>query len=151
MEPTSEDTAIAALIAEFYAAVSGPAGPRDLAREQRLFLPGAHLMRTGVDADGRPWIKVMTSEEYVADTAPFFAANSFYERDAALQVERFGQIAWARSVYEARRRPEDRELAKRGVNFLQLYWDGERWWIAAVIWADERPDLPLPAEWFSPA
>ena len=146
----TDDASIAALLTEFYDAVSGPAGPRDLERERRLFLPGAHLMRSGLGADGKPWIKVMTPEGWVEDTAAFFAANDFYETEAAREVERFGHIAWARSVYEARRRPGDADLVKRGVNFVHLFHDGERWWIAGVIWTDERPDLPLPAHWLPP-
>ena len=106
-------------------------------------------MRSGVGADGRPWIQVMTPEGWVEDTAAFFAANDFYETETALEVERFGQIAWARSVYEARRQPDDREPVKRGVNFVHLFHDGERWWIAGVIWADERADLPLPPAWLA--
>ena len=29
---------------------------------------------------------------------------------------------------------------------LQLFWDGNRWWISGVAWDDERPDNPIPAE-----
>ena len=143
----SAEAAIAALIAEFYDVVSGPAGPRDLAREKALFHPAARLMRSGVGPDGRPWLEVMTPEGWVEDTAAFFAAHDFYERETAGQIEVFGQIAWARSVYEARERPDAPAPVKRGINTIQLYWDGTRWWIVNVLWADERPDLPIPAAW----
>jgi len=33
------------------------------------------------------------------------------------------------------------------VNYAQLYWDGNRWWIAAMVWDDERPDNPIPKAW----
>jgi hypothetical protein len=26
----------------------------------------------------------------------------------------------------------------RGVNSLQIYWDGKRYWVASVMWDDER-------------
>jgi hypothetical protein len=34
----------------------------------------------------------------------------------------------------------------RGVNGLQIYWDGKRYWIASVMWDDEREGNPIPAE-----
>ena len=145
----TEEAAITALIDDFYDTVSGPAGPRSVERQRRIFHPAAQLMRTGLGPDGRPWIKVMTPEGWVADTAEFFATNDFYERDAGCDVERFGHIAWARSVYEARRHPDDRELVKRGVNTIQLFHDGDRWWITSVLWTDERSDLPLPEGWLA--
>jgi hypothetical protein len=142
-----DDPGIGALLDELYASISGPAGPRDLARELALFHPTGRLMRTGVDESGRPWIKVMTPEEYHADTADFFAAGDFYEIEIARRVERFGNIAWVRSVYEARRHPDDPEVLKRGVNSLQLYHDGERWWILTNLWDNEREGVEVPEGW----
>jgi hypothetical protein len=104
-------------------------------------------VRTRVAAAGTRTIQVMTPEGWVADTAEFFASTGFWERDAGLAVERFGPIARARSVYEASRHEDYRELEKRGVNFLNLFHDGRRWWITSVIWTDERADLPLPGTW----
>ena len=62
-------------------------------------------------------------------------------------AERFGAVMSARSVYEARRDPADRELLKRGVNFIHLWDDGARWWIASVVWDDARPGVAEP-DWF---
>jgi hypothetical protein len=142
-----EDPQLAALLDTFYDTISGPAGPRDWTRERDLFHPAARLMRTGVDAEGRPWIRVMTVEEYIVDTTPFFAADDFYELEVARRVERFGNVAQVRSVYEARRRPDAPELLKRGVNLIQLYHDGTRWWVISVLWDNERPGLEVPLEW----
>jgi len=145
-----DDAEIGALLDELYASISGPAGPRDLARELALFHPTGRLMRTGVDGQGRPWLRVMPPEEYHADTAKFFAAADFYEIEIARRVERFGNIAWVRSVYEARRHPDDEEVLFRGVNSLQLYLDGERWWILTVLWDNERPGVAVPETWRRP-
>ena len=142
------DPAIAALLDRFYANVSGPAGaPRAAATESDLYHPQARLMRSGVDESGRPWLKVMTHAEWVDDTRPFFATTDFHEIEVARSVERFGNLAWVRSVYEARRHPNDPELLKRGVNSIQLYHDGERWRIVSVLWDNERPGVTVPAEW----
>lgn len=141
---------IESILDELYASISGPAGPRDFDRELRLFHPAARLMRTGRHPDGRPWIRVMTPGEYHADTAAFFAAGDFHEIELARETERFGNIAWVRSVYEARRRPGDAEVLARGVNSIQMYHDGDRWWILSVLWDNEREGLSLPDDWLGP-
>lgn len=141
------DRQLDALIDDFYATISGPAGPRDWSRERELFHPEARLMRTGVDEAGRPWIRVMSVDDYVEDTTPFFAANDFHEIEVARRIDRFGNWAHVRSVYEARRSPGDPELLKRGVNSIQLFHDGERWRVVSVLWDNERPGLEVPSEW----
>src|SRR4030095_8624315 len=107
----------------------------------------ALLMRTGVDTGGRPFIRVMSVEDYIADTTPFFAANDFHEIEVARRVDRFGNVAHVRSVYEARATPGSPELLRRGVNSIQLYHDGDRWWVVSVLWDNERPGLAVPADW----
>jgi len=141
---------IGAVIDELYAAVSGPAGPRDLERELRLHHPAARLMRSRIGPDGRPVLKVMSVEEWLADTADFLASDDFYEIEVARHVERFGSIAWVRSVYESRRHPDDPELLMRGINSIQLHHDGERWWILSVLWENERDGVRVPPEWLAP-
>jgi len=138
---------LAALIDEFYSIISGPAGPRDWSRERAILHPQARLMRTGADEAGRPWIRVMSLDEYIADTAPFFAADDFHEIEVARRVDRFGNWAHVRSVYEARRRPGDPELLKRGVNSIQLFHDGERWRVVSVLWDNEREGVEVPSDW----
>jgi len=165
------DSQLASLIDEFYAIISGPAGPRDWSRERAILHPQARLMRTGVDETGRPWIRVMSLDEYVADTAPFFAADDFHEIEVARRVDRFGNWAHVRSVYEAWRgavRPEppnrgvnqrgesetsadvaERKPAAgfRGVNSIQLFHDGERWQVVSVLWDNEREGVEVPSDW----
>jgi hypothetical protein len=141
------DPQLDALIDEFYAIISGPAGPRDWSRERAILHPQARLMRTGVDEAGRPWIRVMSLDEYIADTAPFFAAADFHEIEVAGRVDRFGNWAHVRSVYEARRSPGDPELLKRGVNSIQLFHDGDRWLIVSVLWDNEREGVEVPPDW----
>lgn len=135
------------LIRDFYGTISGPAGPRDWTRESAIFHPAARLIRTGVDAQGRPWMKVMTVDDYVADTSPFFAANDFYEVEVGRRIDRFGNVAHVRSVYEARSSPDAPDVLRRGVNSIQLFHDGTRWWVVSVLWDNERDGVAVPADW----
>jgi hypothetical protein len=45
--------------------------------------------------------------------------------------------------------PERRR--SRGVNSIELYFDGTRWWIASVVWQSESPELPIPDSLLPPA
>jgi hypothetical protein len=143
--PGDED-AVAAVVAAMYAGVCGPAGPRDWKAQERLFHPDARMMRSEIGADGAPHLKIMTRAQYSLDTAPFFAANAFYEHEINRRIDIFGAIAFVWSAYEARRDPSDAEPERRGVNSIQLHRGGDgAWRIVSMIWDNEREGVGLPA------
>jgi hypothetical protein len=140
---TPDSAAISAVVDAMYAMVSGPAGSRDWSPQAAVFHPDARQMRTGIDAEGKPWIKIMSLEDYVADTKAFFAANDFFEIEVARRVHAFGNIAHVWSIYEARRAADDATPERRGINSIQLYRDDEGWRIVSMIWDNERPGLTV--------
>lgn len=132
------------VIDTMYSMISGPAGPRDWAMQAKLFHPDARQMRTGVDAQGKPWIRIMSLDDYAADTTAFFATNDFFEVEVARRVEQFGNMAHAWSVYEARRALDDATPERRGINSIQLYRNGDgHWQIMSMIWDNERPGISV--------
>jgi hypothetical protein len=38
----------------------------------------------------------------------------------------------------------------RGINSMQLFHDGERWWLLSVVWDNEREDQPIPGRYLPP-
>jgi hypothetical protein len=135
---TDED-AIGAVIDEMYAMISGPAGPRDWSRQRNSFLPEARQVRTWVDDQGRPAMKMMGIDDYARDTTPFFEANPFYEIETDRRIDVFGNMAHAWSKYEARRGPGDAIPERRGINSIQLFrHPDEGWRIISMIWDNER-------------
>jgi len=134
-----DPTDIGSVVDAMYAMISGPAGPRDFSRQREIFHPEARQMRTGVGPDRAPWINIMSIDEYRADTAPFFAANAFFEVETARRIDRLGNMAHVWSVYEARTHPEDATPERRGVNSIQLFCDERgHWRIMSMIWDNER-------------
>lgn len=145
---TVDTTDPRALVDAAYACISGAAGaPRDWATLRTLYLPRAIMLRTVYDEAGRPHAKVFDMDAYIADTTPFFAKESFHEVATGFAIQRFGAVASVRSTYEAKRDPRDAEVIKRGVNFLSLFHDGERWWIASIVWDNESDERKLPIKW----
>lgn len=135
----TDDEAIGAAIDEMYAMISGPAGPRDWSRQAKCFLPEARQVRTWVDEQGRPQMKMMGLKEYAENTQPFFDTNDFYEIETSRRIDRFGNMAHAWSDYEARRAPDDAEPERRGINSIQLFNHPEHGWrIIHMIWDNER-------------
>ena len=142
---------IDAIIAAAYDVISGPAGQkRDWDRERSLFYPGARLIPTAT-VPGKPDVDlaplVLDVEGYIARVEPLFAKNGFYEKEIARRVEQFGQIAHVWSTYESRHGPSDAEPFMRGINSIQLFNDGKRWWILSIYWQHESGQHPLPKKY----
>jgi hypothetical protein len=76
-----------------------------------------------------------------------FARQGFYEKQIAVRVEQFGNIAHAFSTYESRYAAADPQPFTRGINSIQLLKDANRWWVVSIFWDAERPTNPLPAKY----
>lgn len=136
---------IDAIIAALYETITGPAGVRDWDRERHLFAPGARMMPTRPRDDGSHSIQIMDNEGYITSRTPFFQKTSFFEKEVSRREDRFGKIAHIWSAYEGRY-AEDGEVAVRGVNSIQLYHDGDRWWVLTMLWDNDKLVLPPPGE-----
>ncbi|WP_052216165.1 hypothetical protein [Sphingomonas sp. ERG5] len=138
---TTDEIEIGKVLEVLYDTVSGPAGPRDWSRQRATFHEDSRQMRTWIDDDGKPAIRIMDREGYAADTAPFFAENDFYEIETARKINIFGNIAHVWSIYEARRAIDAGDLDRRGINSIQLYKDENGWRVISMIWDNERPGV----------
>jgi hypothetical protein len=90
---------------------------------------------------------VMTVEEFIATNGPYFERNGFFETETHRVTERYGNVLHAFSTYDSRHTAEDAEPFARGINSIQLFHDGTRWWVVTVFWDAERPGNPIPAEY----
>src|SRR5207248_11800026 len=94
------------------------------------------------DVDLSP--NILHIDAYIARVEQYFANIGFYEKEIARQVEQFGQIAHVWSTYESRHDPSDSQPFMRGINSIQLFNDGKRWWILSIYWQHESARQPLP-------
>jgi hypothetical protein len=76
-------------------------------------------------------------EGYIRPTAPILATEDFWEVETGRKTEVFGSVAHVLSYYESRRQ-KDGQAFTSGANSMQLFFDGERWWFASVMWNTER-------------
>lgn len=128
-----------ALLAALYDVISGPAGKaRDWQRFRSLFYPGARMVPVHrAKPGGPPGILPITPEDYVAWGEPYFQKHAFYEKESHRQVAGYGDLLNVLSAYESRDDPNAAPFAK-GVNNIQLAFDGQRWWVLHIAWMDEK-------------
>ncbi len=133
-----------AIIDSLYDSISGPAGPRDWNRVRGLFLPGARLIPAVHREDGTTAARVLTVDEFIKASEPRLKQEGFFECEIHRRIERFGAVAHVFSTYESRHAPTDARPFARGINSIQLFFDGHRWWVVTIFWDREHPDQPIP-------
>ena len=137
----SEDAIIAAL----YDVISGPAGQkRNWDRFRSRFIADARLIVSRAQSGQPP--RVLTVEAYIAGSGPL-EERGFFERELAHTSETFGRVTHRFSTYDSRRTADDPKPFARGINSIQLYNDGQRWWVVTIYWDSERPDNTIPGKY----
>ena len=123
-----------ALIDAMYQSVSGPEPGLDTELQQRVFAPGARMIRTGLNPDGSPWRTDMSVEDYEENTRDFLRSTVFYEYETARKVTHCPPFAYVLSEYEAKNDLDSDELLLSGVNSLQCLFDGNGWQVTQLLW-----------------
>jgi len=131
----------------FYEVISGPAGqPRQWSRDRTLYISDIRFVAMSVDKNRKPVPHITTHQQFVEAANSALVKDGFFETEIHRNTQRFGNLAHIFSTYESRTKPDGPVIA-RGINSVELFWDGTRWWIASGVWDDERPDNPIPAEY----
>jgi hypothetical protein len=137
-----------AIIHSLYHVISGPAGEkRNWDRMRTLFIPEGKLMATGKRADGTMGKRVMTVEDYINTSGPFLEKEGFFEQEIGRKTDQYGSVVHIFSTYATRKTLQDEKPFMRGINSIQLWYDGKRWWIVSVFWQAETPDNPIPGKY----
>jgi hypothetical protein len=156
--PSDVDT-VDHLLASLYDVISGPAGPRDWDRFRSLFLPDGRLgvirpenarpeTSATKDAPARKGDAIfLTPDMYAQRDEPYFKTHGFFERSIANRVEEFGNLVHVWSTYESRHAKDDSKPFARGINSIQIVHAQGRFWIASILWDEERPDVTLPGKY----
>jgi len=146
VEPLPADVeTIDGIVNAWYEVISGPAGqPRDWGRDATLYREPIFFSIVETDEAGRPAIRTVTKQEYVDRTDRWLVEHGFVERELHRETRIFGAIAHVWSTYEWN---EQSGGSGRGINSIQLFHDGERWWITHATWDDEREGVSIPAEY----
>jgi hypothetical protein len=139
-----------AVVRASYVAISGPPGQTlNLDRFRSLFMPQAQLVSVNIK-DGKGAARVMTLQEFTEMVSAGIGKDGHVEREIAQRVDVYGNIANVWSSYESRKTPIDPQVT-RGINSIQLMYDGKRWWISGAQWQHETAEAPIPAKYLAGA
>ncbi|HKN73957.1 MAG TPA: hypothetical protein VJW94_02170 [Candidatus Acidoferrum sp.] len=143
---TEDVSTIEGIVTASYETISGGVGvPRQWGRDRTLFDPNSRSVAVGVNAKtGAVTTRGTTEQEFADEADASLVKDGFTERELKHVIKRFGNVATVLSSYEGS--VASGKVITRGVNIFQLYFDGKRWWILSMVWDEERPDNPLPAE-----
>jgi hypothetical protein len=139
---------IEGIVKAYYEVVNVPKdAPRQWDRDRTLYSPWIRFVAVGRASEGHPAeVNVWSHQDLVDESEPL-VAQGFREVEIHRTVTRYGNIAHVMSTYETFLAGK----TARGVNSLELYWDGKRWWIASAMWQSEDADHPIPPELLPPA
>lgn len=96
-------------------------------------------------------MRAMGIDGFIQDWKDFFRDaeledKGFYETVAGMEVTEFGGLAHVFVIFEPRIGTEPPSRPVRGLDSIELAWDGDRWWIAAITTDFEGPGKTIP-EW----
>ena len=146
VEPRAEDvSSIDGIVKAFYEVISGGVGvPRQWSRDKTLYIPDVRFVAMS-ERGGKVVADVGSHQEYVNGANDFFVREGFAEKEIKRVVRKFGNIAHVFSTYEYSTSGKTK-MSGRGINSMEMFFDGKRWWISSVTWEEERQNNPIPKE-----
>ena len=135
------------IIKAFYDVVSVKKGGKVyFERDSLLHWKDVRVGGVSVNKNGKPAIGFVTLKRFHELSDPYAEKDGFDEKEIARKVEKFGAIYHVWSTYESRNEPGG-PVIERGINSIQLFNDGTRFWILGWFYDGERKDNPIPAEY----
>ncbi|MDN3493991.1 hypothetical protein [Winogradskyella bathintestinalis] len=146
---TNKVATIDSTIATLYSVISGDKGEsRNWELFKHLFRQDAKLIPIG-EKEGKTTVRYMSADDYKKTAGTWLVENGFHEVEINRETQVFGNLAHVFSTYESYKTKDDDHPFMRGINSIQLFNDGKRWWILNLYWqqeskANQIPDLYLP-------
>jgi len=115
-------------------------------RDSLLHIANAGVGVIQINENRRPQLHYITLRQYHNYADASLEKNGFDEREIHRQVEHFGAVYHVWSTYESRV-VADGPVTDRGINSIELYFDGQRFWITSWIFDAERKGIEIPKEY----
>jgi hypothetical protein len=135
-----------AIVAAIYDVISGPPGARDWNRFNSLFAKDARLIAVRAPKEGKPVLVTMTPSGYGEREGSYFLEHGFFEHELSRKTDSYGAMTHIYTTYESRETKDGKPI-DRGINSMEFFYDGERWWCVEIYWDAERPGNPIPEKY----
>lgn len=129
---------IDALMRAFYEVISfEDDGAPDWAQMAMLFSPHARITR--VTPEGIDYMDLASFRNMAEELIEVGAFTSFFERETARRLDRFGSVLHVASAYETRVSRTAVDYVERGINSLQIVHERGQWKILSLCWDTAAP------------
>ena len=115
-------------------------------RDSCLHVPNASVGMARKDKDGKATVRLITLRQFHEASDAYLEKDGFTEKEISRKVENFGAVYHVWSTYETRN-TVDGPIIDRGINSIELYFDGTRFWILSWVFDAESKENPIPKKY----
>ena len=135
------------IIKAYYDVVTVKKGEKvSYSRDSLLHVPNALVGMAQKGKDGKVVLKLITLKQFHQNSDAYLEKDGFYEKEISRKVENFGAVYHVWSTYESRN-VADGPIIERGINSIELYFDGTRFWILSWVFDNESKEQPIPKKY----
>jgi hypothetical protein len=138
------------IITNLYSAISGPVGqPRDWPRFYSTFDSTGRMQIAITPQPGQKALRTFTPEQYATRSDKRLLEIGFEEKEIHRITETYGSVTHVFSTYESKLLLNGKQETIRGINSIQLYFDGRRYYILSVYWEGNTQDNIVPQKYLN--
>lgn len=115
-------------------------------RDSLLHIPNALVGMAVKDKEGNTKVKMIPLKQYHENSDSRLEREGFYEVEISRKTENFGAVYQVWSTYKTMHEANG-PVISRGINSLQLYFDGTRFWIISWVFDSESKEQPIPKKY----
>ncbi|MEP6466876.1 MAG: hypothetical protein ABJB05_11260 [Parafilimonas sp.] len=145
-DSTENVNTVDGIIHALYNVISGPAGQeRNWNDFKNLFAENARMYIAVPNDDSGSVLKSITPEEYVQRNQTRLSDIGFNEDELYRITNTYGAGTQVFSTYESNftNKNGEEEITK-GINNIQLYFDGQRYFIVTIFWDANAKNIQVP-------
>jgi hypothetical protein len=144
---TSNDlNTVNGIIHSLYNAISGSSGQdRDWSSFRTLFAENARMYIAVPNKDNNTSLRCITPAEYIERNKTRLADIGFNETELYRITNSYGAGTQILSTYETHflNKNGEQEITQ-GINNIQLYFDGQRYYIVSIFWDGNAKNIQVP-------
>lgn len=145
-DSSGDVTTVDGIIHNLYSIISGPAGEqRDWNAFKNLFAPDARMYIAVPGKNNNSTLKSITPDEYAMRNQTRLSDIGFNETELYRITNAYGAGTQVFSTYESHfTNSNGEEEITKGINNIQLYFDGSRYYITSIFWDANAKNIEVP-------
>jgi hypothetical protein len=117
-------------------------------RDSLIHWPNVNVGWVQPGKNSKPAFRYVSLKEYHRLSDAYLEKDGFFEKEISRKVEHFGGIYHVFSTYQSKNTPGGKVI-ERGINSVELFFDGTRFWILGWFFDSESKKNPIPAKYLT--